>query len=79
MKIESSFGEIGRETARGRRSKRAGMAFFTIEDVAEIFGVVPRTVARWIKAKQLVAHRIGGVVRIAESDLKAFTAAHRAT
>jgi excisionase family DNA binding protein len=36
-----------------------------------------RTVRRWIKRGDLVAHRFGTAVRIAESDLKAFLAQHR--
>ena len=31
-----------------------------------------RTVRRWIKSGELVAHHFGTAVRIAESDLKAF-------
>lgn len=36
-----------------------------------------RTVRRWIEAGDLVVHRVGGVVRIAEGDLRAFLALHR--
>jgi excisionase family DNA binding protein len=65
------------------KSARAGphagdqMRFFTIAEVAERVHVAPRTVRRWIKADDLVVHRIGGVVRIAEGDLRAFLALHR--
>jgi excisionase family DNA binding protein len=51
--------------------------FFTIREVAERLDVATRTVRRWIKSGDLVAHRFGGAVRIAESDLKAFLARHR--
>jgi excisionase family DNA binding protein len=51
--------------------------FFTIADVAEQLDVATRTVRRWINSGDLVAHRFGGVVRIAEGDLRAFLAAHR--
>jgi excisionase family DNA binding protein len=51
--------------------------FFTIAEVADRVHVAPRTVRRWIKAGDLVVHRIGGVVRIAEGDLRAFLALHR--
>ena len=51
--------------------------FFTIKAVAELLDVAQRTVRRWIASGQLVAHRIGGVVRIAESDLQTFLATHR--
>jgi excisionase family DNA binding protein len=50
--------------------------FFTIPEVAERLRVCTRTVRRWIKAGDLIAHRIGGV-RIAESDLRAFLALRR--
>jgi excisionase family DNA binding protein len=51
--------------------------FFTIAEVAESLHVATRTVRRWIKAGDLVAHRAGAVVRIAEADLRAFLALHR--
>jgi excisionase family DNA binding protein len=51
--------------------------FYSISEVAELVGVVTRTVRRWIDDKLLVAHRIGRVLRIAEADLQAFFAAHR--
>ena len=51
--------------------------FFTISEVADRLQVAARTVRRWIKAGDLVVHRIGGVVRIAESDLRAFLALYR--
>ena len=51
--------------------------FFTIRDVAERLEVATRTVRRWIKSGDLVAHRFGAAVRIAESDLNAFIARHR--
>jgi excisionase family DNA binding protein len=51
--------------------------FFTINEVAELLVVSPRTVRRWIKGGDLVAHRFGTAVRIAESDLKAFIAHRR--
>jgi excisionase family DNA binding protein len=60
--------------ARGRTLSRQ---FFSIADVAEITGVSTRTVRRWIKRKEMIAHRFGVAVRVAESDLKAFLAQHR--
>ena len=51
--------------------------FFTIRAVAERLEVATRTVRRWIKSGDLVAHRFGTAVRIAESDLNAFIARHR--
>jgi excisionase family DNA binding protein len=58
--------------------KAAGsIRFFTISAVAEMLDVSTRTVRRWIDDGDLIAHRRGGVVRIAERDLRAFLAAHR--
>ena len=51
--------------------------FLTIADVAGRLQVATRTVRRWVEADELVVHRIGGVVRIAESDLRAFLATYR--
>ena len=51
--------------------------FFTIIEVAERLHVASRTVRRWIEAGDLIVHRIGGVVRIGERDLRAFLALHR--
>ena len=51
--------------------------YFSIAEVAEQLGVSTRTVRRWIDDGLLVAHKIVGVVRIAEDDLQAFLAAHR--
>lgn len=79
MKNERSTGD-GATLAAGhcRQSKRINeMCFFTIAVVAERLQVSTRTVRRWIADHTLVAHRFGAVVRIAESDLKAFIAQHR--
>ena len=53
------------------------MTFCSIKTVAERLGVSKRTVRRWIERGELVAHRINGVVRIADRDLLAFLAVHR--
>lgn len=62
---------------RGRHHRGDQIRFFTITEVAERLHVATRTVRRWIEAGELVVHRIGGVVRIAERDLRAFLALHR--
>jgi excisionase family DNA binding protein len=64
-------------TRAASRSVTAPTRFFTINDVADWLSVSPRTVRRWISTGDLVVHRFGGVVRIAESDLRAFSAANR--
>ena len=61
---------------RGQTPRRA-IRFFTVNEVAEIVGVSVRTVRRWIKSGDLVAHHFGAAVRIAESDLGPFIARHR--
>ncbi len=45
-------------------------AYLTIRQLAEDLGVTERTVRNWITSKHLPAKRIGGVVRILESDLR---------
>jgi excisionase family DNA binding protein len=60
-------------SARAPTARRAAGAipkFFTIEQVSELLGVSLRTISRRIKAGLLVAYRSGGVVRIAEHDLR---------
>src|ERR1700674_2519154 len=63
--------------AHGGRHRGDEIKFFTIAEVAEILNVATRTVRRWIKAGDLVVHQVGGVIRIAERDLRAFLALHR--
>ena len=60
-----------------RRHLREQIKFFAIHEVAEQLGVSTRTVRRWIENMELVAHRFGRAVRIAERDLQAFVAMHR--
>jgi excisionase family DNA binding protein len=64
-------------TRAASRGVAAHTRFFTINDEADWLKVSPRTVRRWISAGDLIVHRFGGVVRVAESDLRAFSAAHR--
>ena len=51
--------------------------FFSIGEVARNLGVSTRTVQRWIASGELIAHRFGRTVRIAESDLILFLEKHR--
>ena len=60
------------------RTARSAPRYFTISDVADSLTVSTRTVRRWIDTGVLVTHRFGGVVRVAEHDLRAFLAQHRA-
>jgi excisionase family DNA binding protein len=57
--------------------RRHRIQFFTIAETAEMLRVSTRTVRRWIDGGKLIAHGFGGVVRIAEPDLRAFLAFHR--
>jgi excisionase family DNA binding protein len=49
----------------------------TIREVAELCRVSVRTVRRWIDDDDLVVHRLGRRVLVAEEDLQAFLAARR--
>jgi excisionase family DNA binding protein len=51
--------------------------FFTVTQIADFLEVSTRTVRRWITARLLMAHRINGLVRISETDFRAFLAAQR--
>ena len=66
--------------SRGHPRSGSGLPkYYTIKVVAEALDVAPRTVRRWIANGDLVVHRVGGVVRVAEGDLRAFLALHRET
>jgi excisionase family DNA binding protein len=69
---EAAFGHFGARQHRNNQIK-----FFTIAEVAERLHVATRTVRRWIEAGDLVAHKIGAVIRIGDDDLRAFLALHR--
>lgn len=62
---------------RGLRNRDDNVGFSTIAQIAERLHVNARTVRRWIKANELVVHRVGSVVRISDRDLRAFLALHR--
>jgi excisionase family DNA binding protein len=50
---------------------------YSVDDVASQLGVSPKTVRRWIAAKELPVYRVGRQLRISESDLVAFIAHSR--
>jgi excisionase family DNA binding protein len=48
--------------------------FYTTDDIAELLDVSSRSVWRWIKSCELVAHRFGRIVRVKDADLAEFLA-----
>jgi len=50
---------------------------WTIKEVAEYLKVTTTTVNQWITDKKLKAFKIGGAVRIKETDLIEFTSKER--
>jgi excisionase family DNA binding protein len=53
--------------------------FYTVDQIAELLVVSPRSVRRWIAEGALSPHRFGRQVRISETDLRAFVTAGRAS
>jgi excisionase family DNA binding protein len=51
--------------------------FFTVSQIAELLSVSTRSVRRWIAAGELLAHKFGRRVRIADVDLHGFLHRHR--
>ena len=51
----------------------------SLHEVADTLGVSTRTVRRFIEAGDLVAHRIGGQLRVSPSDLDTFLKIRRQT
>ena len=51
--------------------------YYSIKSVAEALDVSLRTIRRWIANGDLIVHRDGHVVRIADSDLRTFLALRR--
>ncbi len=57
------------------------MEFLTLEQVAEYFGVHPRTVMRWLKQGILKGYKLGkgktALLRIPKSEVKKFLDKHK--
>ena len=51
--------------------------FDSLEDIAERYDVSIRTVRRWIKKGELIAHRFGHQYRISAADRETFERLHR--
>ena len=60
-----------------RRSGSGLPRFYAIKTVADTLDISQRTVRRWIANGDLTVHRVNGVIRIAEADLRSFLARHR--
>ncbi len=60
------------------RSHASTDILLTIGQVAERLQVCAKTVRRFMDAKELVGHRIGGQWRISEADLATFIKLRRA-
>lgn len=49
----------------------------TVQDVARVCRVNPKTVRRWISAGKLGHHKLGTQIRISPNDFDAFLSQHR--
>ena len=49
---------------------------FTVQEVAELFGVHPQTVRAWIRQRKLGSHKIGRYDRISEDQVARFLKEH---
>jgi excisionase family DNA binding protein len=63
--------------AAGTKKTAMVPRLFSIETVAAMLEVSPKTVRRWIAAGLLPVHRLGRQIRISEPDLAAFIARSR--
>ena len=60
-----------------RRSEREWVEdekYYTVEEVADILNVSPRTVRRWVRSKVVKSYKFGAARRIASSGLQALIA-----
>ena len=64
-----SFSEGANHTAPPRRGKAR---MLTVEQVATELALSEKTIRRRIAARELIAHRIGSRLRVAEDDLRVF-------
>ena len=48
------------------------LSILTVPQTAEHLQVSEKTIRRWIKSGDLIAHRLGRQLRISESDLRDF-------
>ncbi len=57
--------------------QHGGMRFYTVAELTQMFGVVPKTIHRWIAAGDLVAPRLNRRIRVSEADLQTFILVRR--
>jgi excisionase family DNA binding protein len=55
----------------------ADSRLLSVKEVAEICGVSPKTVRRWIDARELHVHRLGRQLRVSPADLATFLKVRR--
>jgi excisionase family DNA binding protein len=67
---------VGVDKPRNPQSATA-RKFHTIQAISDSLDVCARTVSRWIASGELIAHRLGRTVRIADDDLQVFLARRR--
>jgi excisionase family DNA binding protein len=75
---DRNTGAAAFDHVRGRRHSGSGLPkYYAIKTVAAALDVSCRTIRRWVANGDLIVHRVNGVVRIAEDDLREFLALHR--
>ena len=65
-----------RDRVPSERTPRPGR-LFSVPEAADQLGISDKSVRRAIQRGDLVAHRIGRLLRISEADLALFVAKHR--
>ena len=75
----SSFKGVPRQSPSRIRNQSSipPQRFLSIKDVADQLDVSPRSVFRWIATGDLVAHKLGRLVRVGDCDLREFLARRR--
>jgi excisionase family DNA binding protein len=53
------------------------LVLHTVQQVADTLQISDKQVRRWINAGDLIAHRFGRQLRVADADLRAFVAQRR--
>jgi excisionase family DNA binding protein len=58
------------QSANGSKDEK----YYTVQEVADILNVSPRTVRRWVRSKVVESYKFGAARRIASSGLQALIA-----